>query len=288
MKKKILFLAAGALFFGINAKAQLQDEKNVTITMDLQPILQLNMQGPDQIDFTFDQISKYYSGITKYGVTTLKVSASVSFDLWAAGLSQGEVAADPNFLWDNPMQYAAASGGLNTLPLTALELHQFPVNPAIAPCALAAGPAVALSSDYDQPFQAVGALTGNNCIYTPSNATPYLPPGSTAVAVTSEKYIAGASSNTAGCQVQGGTYLQQAMVAGVPATAGYYFVMDYRLLPNLPANFPFHIPNNNTNKTANYMTNADLSVAATLDVLPAYIQPGVYTMYVKYILAQDQ
>ena len=40
--------------------AQLQDEKNVTITMDLQPILQLNMTTADQVNFVFDDIASYY------------------------------------------------------------------------------------------------------------------------------------------------------------------------------------------------------------------------------------
>ena len=54
--KKILFGAAILAAMGIssNANAQLVDESNVTITMDLQPILQLNMTGPSNIDFIFD------------------------------------------------------------------------------------------------------------------------------------------------------------------------------------------------------------------------------------------
>ncbi|MBP6304311.1 MAG: hypothetical protein KA501_13110, partial [Bacteroidia bacterium] len=59
--------------------AQLQDEKNVTITMDLQPILQLNMTTADQVNFVFDDIASYYGGIIRYGATTLKVSASVTW-----------------------------------------------------------------------------------------------------------------------------------------------------------------------------------------------------------------
>jgi hypothetical protein len=58
MKKVVICAAA---FLAITAMAnksfaQLQDEKNVTITMDLQPILQLDMSTPDQIDFVFDDI----------------------------------------------------------------------------------------------------------------------------------------------------------------------------------------------------------------------------------------
>ncbi len=66
MKK--IFLSVFALcFFGMSTFAQLIDEKNVTVTMDLQPVLQLNMTTPDQVDFTFDNIPSYFSGIIKYG-----------------------------------------------------------------------------------------------------------------------------------------------------------------------------------------------------------------------------
>ena len=56
--KKIIFIAvvAAGSILASNSYAQLIDEKNVTITMDLQPILQLNMTTPDQIDFVFDEI----------------------------------------------------------------------------------------------------------------------------------------------------------------------------------------------------------------------------------------
>jgi hypothetical protein len=282
-------LALGAIVVSHAAFAQLQEEKNVTITMDLQPILQLKMEGPDQLDFTFDEINEYYAGIVKYGATVLKVSSTVSFDLWAAGLSQGQ---EGSFLWDNPVEYAAPlltglTGSVDEIPLTALELRQFPANPSVAGgCAST----VALSSDYSAPFQPItipGTSTmsaGNNSIYCPAPGTPYTAPTSTAVAGTSEKYIAGGSTRDANCSVIGGSYL----IGGLnPNTSSYRYVMDYRILPNLPVTFPAHFPANATNLTAPYVTNAD-GASGLLANGSVYANPGVYTMYVKYILAQDQ
>ena len=283
LKKAIL--ALGAIVASNVAFAQLQEEKNVTITMDLQPILQLKMEGPDQLDFTFDEINEYYAGIVKYGATVLKVSSTVSFDLWAAGLSQGQ---EGNFLWDNPVEYATPTpASVDEIPLTALELRQFPANPSVA---AACATTVAQSSDYSTPFQPVvtpgtSVMTGaNNSVYCPTPASPYTSPTSTAVATTSEKYIAGGTGTAANCSVLGGSYLIGNQNAN---SSAYRYVLDYRILPNLPVTFPAHLAANAVNTTAPYVTNAD--GATTLSANGAvYANPGVYTMYVKYILAQDQ
>jgi len=101
MKKVILSIAVvSAILAGTNAKAQLIDEQNVTVTMDLQPILQLNMNGSQNVDFVFDQISEYVGGITQYGATNLQVSSSVSWDLYAAGFSSAAVGSS-GLIWDN-------------------------------------------------------------------------------------------------------------------------------------------------------------------------------------------
>ncbi|MFN7312193.1 MAG: hypothetical protein ACK5UI_01820 [Bacteroidota bacterium] len=286
-KLRKVFMALGAVVLTNGAFAQLQDEKNVTITMDLQPILQLKMEGPDQLDFTFDEINEYYAGIVKYGATILKVSATVSFDLWAAGLSQGQ---EGNFLWDNPVEYASATGATDDIPLTALELRQFPGNPSIGTCLTT----VAASSDYSTVFQpittaATSTMTpGNNNIYCPNPTTPYTSPTSTNAAGTSEKYIAGGTGTGAGCSIAGGSYILNSNAN----TSDYRYVIDYRILPNLPVTFPAHMrvapnPVNATNATAPYMIAADGATTLTGDGA-TYAQPGVYTMYVKYILAQDQ
>ena len=125
MKSRFLIFAVLALVMGLQQGlfAQLQDEKSVTITMDLQPILQLDMETADQIEFVFDDIKDYYAGITKYGATILKVSSTVSWDLYAVGRSNGTIGAE---FWDQVIDYGSGTGtnAIDELPLSAVELHQ--------------------------------------------------------------------------------------------------------------------------------------------------------------------
>lgn len=298
--KKLLLLST-ATMIAASSFGQLVDEKNVTVTMDLQPVLQLSMQGPDQFDFTFDNINSYYAGITKYGANILRVSASVSFDLWAVGLS-----TQTDYLWDNVVSYSGGGGNLSmaTLPITALELHQFPENPSVTAGGLCGfgGAAYIANNSYSTAFAAYDAMnnamvagSANNCIFTTPNANPYLPPADVAVG-SEEKYISGAATDVAGCQTAAGSYLTEAFAAGVPATAGYFFIMDYRLLPGLPVTFPAQFPTNTANGGAGSSIETANAAAPTFSALstlgdpaePDYVAPGVYTMYIKYILAEDQ
>lgn len=317
--KKLTKMSAvvAAMAIAGSSFAQLQDEQDVTITMDLQPILQLKMEGPDQIDFTFDEINKYYTGVTKTGANILKVSASVSFDLWAVGLSTGSLgaAAANAYLWDNPVTYgnntALAGNANNRIALTALELHQYPANPVTA--VTCAADYTNVEGDYSAQFAPYdfqngdfgnnvtnGSALGNNTIFCTLPTAPYLRPTSSAAATASEKYIAGASTTTAGCQVNAGSYLfgsfntagavQNSTSASVsPQTVGgYYFVMDYRILPGLPAKFPSTVPANNVNSTAAYLVAADgAQNVNSVTGANVFAAPGVYTMFVKYVLAED-
>ena len=229
------------------SKAQLVDEQNVTVTMDLQPILQLEMSGPQNIDFVFDNVASYAGGITKYGVTQLRVSASVSWDLYAVGYSSQGTNMDVQVEYGN----SGDPNAVTTIPCTALELRQDRANP------LNAG--ATAFADYSSPF--LTAPIGQNNIYV--SATPYVRP---AVA---EKYIAG-GTGTADF-VGGGSYLTTtAPLTG--AGSDYWYTIDYRIVPGLPAVFP---------KAA---TNAGVSQAL---VAPNYAQPGVYTMNVKYVLIEN-
>tara|TARA_B110000285_G_scaffold235556_1_gene318041 strand:- start:22 stop:936 length:915 start_codon:yes stop_codon:yes gene_type:complete len=304
MRKIVSLLFAGTLLFG-SANAQILSEQNVTINMDLQPVLQLSIEGPEQIDFNFTEIDQYYAGIVKNGANVLKVSSSVSFDLWAVGLSQGNVAA---LCMDQLIDYqGGGASGLNAIPVTALELHQFPPNPLVtaATATCDAGVAMNLNSDYSANFVAMDNATnlpltntGNNCIYAPVPTTPYIAPQMTGVATAEEKYIAGGDGVLAGCSVVGGSYLTNAMNfndgagppslagTGLPVSPGYYFVMDYRIVPGLPSSFPMHIPASNANSTAATLVAA--AAATNLATPNNYAAPGVYSMYVKYILAEDQ
>ncbi|MFI5220863.1 MAG: hypothetical protein ACHQK8_00950 [Bacteroidia bacterium] len=242
------------------ASAQLKDEKDVTITMDLQPILQLNMSTPSQLDFVFDDINKYYAGITRYAATILKVSSTVNWDLYAIGISNGNVGAG---YWDQQIKYGTggSGGATNKLPLSLVELRQGQVNNN-------ATAATGLFKDYSAVFPPVAAPSGSNSLYVdPANAGT--PP------TTLDKYIAGhaGTTGTGADGVAGGSYL----TAG-GLTSNYYYSIDYRILPGLPAIFPMAF-----NPAAT--TALDL---VTANAAGSYAQPGVYTMNVQYILLEDQ
>ncbi|MFH2142529.1 MAG: hypothetical protein ABIJ97_08915 [Bacteroidota bacterium] len=256
MRKLSLSLAAMAMF-SIFSFGQLIDEKNVTVTLDLQPILQLHMTTADQVDFVFDDIRDYYGGIIKYAATILRVSSSVSWDLYAVGTSQ-----DGTF-WDQQMTYSGGGGvnAISDLPLSLLELHQYEAN--------AYGTSgTGVWVDYNTVFTPADAVVvGQNSIY--ASATPY-----TAPAIT-EKYIQGMAGTAITDGAPGGSYLTQTPAAGT--FSEYYFTIDYRILPGLPAIFPAAGLNDGTAE--------DL---VTTNAAGAYANPGVYTMNVKYILLEDQ
>ena len=264
MKKFILSASVvAAMFAATNAKAQLVDEQNVTVTMDLQPILQLGMNGTQNVDFVFDQIAEYVGGITQYGATNLNVSSTVSWDLYAAGFSSA--AAAGNLLWDNQVVYGGDTdpNSVTTLPLTLLELHQDKGNPN--------GGGGGVDEDYNQPFFSGTTSIGANNVYATS--TPYTRPASAC------KYIAG--GNSTADFVAGGTYLVGASNS-VGFSSNYSYTIDYRIIPGLPAVFP----------RASSATAADGGNNATSNALNAtntalYAQPGVYTMNVKYVLMEN-
>jgi hypothetical protein len=269
-----LFLAC-AFTFG-----QLIDEKNVTVTLDLQPILQLKMETPDQLDFVFDNINSYYSGITKYAATVLKVSATVSWDLYAVGHSQAATR-----FWDQQMDYntTAATGAVPNIPMSALELRQYQANAYDAACFNLTALPVGLWSDYSTALAPREAIVpGQNSVYV--SATPYTTP------LDNEKYIQGmAGTDDAGgppvivCAAPGGSYLSEggitAVGGGGTVVSDFYFTIDYRILPDLPAIFPAAGINDGTAE--------DIATANPL-VVGAYAAPGVYTMNVKYVLIENQ
>jgi len=276
MKKVILSIAVvSAILAGTNAKAQLIDEQNVTVTMDLQPILQLNLNGSQNIDFVFDQISEYVGGITQYGATNLQVSSSVSWDLYAAGFSSAAVGAT-GLVWDNQVVYGEGDGsnGVTTLPLTLLELHQDKDNSSLS----AQGDSGV--GDYFSPFLTSVSSIGANNIYATS--TPYVRPAA------GSKYIAGGNSSSDA--IQGGTYLvlNQAGTS-VGANSLYSYTIDYRIIPGLPAVFPRASLATTDGGNSNDMSAAGTEGAGALNATTTslYARPGVYTMNVKYILIKD-
>ena len=287
MKKiKNKFFLFGILIIASSALAQgpLNAFHEVTLTVEVQPFLQLKMEGPDQIDFTFDEINKYYTGIARYGATTLKVSATVNWDLWAVGLSQGNVGVDNE--WDIMQSYQVNPGAVQTIPLSALELHQTPANPGIGlGCTTLSG----RESDYSSPFAIrtpANTISSNNLIYNQDQVGSYTQPVSDGTfSQMSEKYIAGGLTDdgtNSGCGMPGGSYILETSLTG------YYYVIDYRLVPGLPVRFPAHDIATAGNGLATSVNNAYNNAGGAAGLIAGYAQPGVYTMYVKFILAQDQ
>ena len=261
MRRLLNTLAVAVLAtISVNSYAQFIDEKDVTITMDLQPILQLDMTTPSQIDFVFDDIDDYYAGITKYAATILKVSSTVNWDLYAVGRSNGT--NGPEF-WDQVITYngGGASNAVDDLPLSLVELRQSQVNNG-------ATAATGTFADYSTAFPPVGTHNGANSLYV--NAGTNTPP------TLDDKYIGGhkGATGVGGADfLQGGSYL-----TSTGTTSDYYYAIDYRILPGLPAIFPNAFD-------ADAATAEDL---VTVNGAGSYAQPGVYTMYVQYILLEDQ
>lgn len=257
--KKIGTLVVAAVGMTFAANAQLIDEKDVTVTMDLQPVLQLDMSTPNQLDFVFDEINEYYSGITQYAATILKVSSTVSWDLYAVGRSNGTNGAE---FWDQQIDYGNDNpNAVPNLPLSLLELRQSQPNNGDAAAAGA-------FSDYSQAFSPSGTPSAGNSLYV--NGGTMTPP------TANDKYIGGhfGTSGTPGDDfLPGGSYLTQ-----TGNTSDYYYAIDYRILPGLPAIFP-------NAADADGVLFEDI---VTANAAGSYAEPGVYTMYVQYVLLEDQ
>jgi hypothetical protein len=259
LSKLMLTLLMIAGVFG-TANAQLIDEKDVTVTMDLQPVLQLDMTTANQLEFVFDDINEYYAGITNYAATILKVSSTVSWDLYAVGRSSGS--SGSGGFWDQQIDYGSDNtNAIDQLPLSLLELRQSQPNSG-------AGAATGIS-DYSAAFSPNQLASPNNSLFTN-------PDGSITAPTADDKYIGGhaGTSGVAGDDfMPGGSYMTQ-----TGTTSDYYYAMDYRILPGLPAIFP-------NAHSADGTTAQDI---VTTNGAGTYAEPGVYTMYVQYVLLEDQ
>ena len=257
-------LVASAVMISANSFAQIQDEKNVTVTMELVPILQLNMNTPDQVNFVFDEISEYLGGITKYGATILTASSTVSWDLFASGTSARHQSAGGNF-WDPQVAYGTGTTGTDSIPLRALELRQFPDS-------IRNG--FSVQADYGAIFAPTSTPAWTNNIYVSPDGNAYTAPLSGA----EDRYIAG--GNGLAAYVDGGSYLTQGSVGSSGDPNAYYFVIDYRIVPGLPAIFPHA---SNGTGLAGDIVSAGFSVPGQ-----EFGRPGVYTMNVKYLMIENQ
>jgi len=123
--KSKLWVAALTGLLSINvANAQLSDQEYVSVTMDLQGILELNMTTEPQVDFVFNSIQKYQVGITKYNATRLEVNSTVPWDLYVQPSTQ---------FWTQQIAYGAGTNGQGTLPSEILEMQSIQSNAVAAP-----------------------------------------------------------------------------------------------------------------------------------------------------------
>ncbi|MBL4707228.1 MAG: hypothetical protein JKY48_02145 [Flavobacteriales bacterium] len=130
------------------------------------------------------------------------------------------------------------------------------------------GAATGAFSDYNQALSPATTPSAGNSLYV--NGGTNTPP------TANDKYIGGHSgtSGVAGDDfLPGGSYLTQTGI-----TSDYYYAIDYRILPGLPAVFPM----------AADADGATFEDIVTVNGAGAYAEPGVYTMYVQYILLEDQ
>jgi hypothetical protein len=229
------------------------DEEFFTLNIEIPSILTLNAKNNTELDFSFSDLKSYAAGINRYGSTILEVSSNVNWDLIGYATSSRNEAAPGNPYWDVLASYG--TGGSTDIPLNALELHQTPANPTG-------------TGDYSSAFSSTPALSGPNTIEVArGTGTPLAEfPGTLA------KTIAG----DWGVTTAGGGGLSASMTPGsykIPSAdwdmTDFRYVMSYRILPSLPATFP-----NGADAAGVNMT--------------TYARSGVYTMFIKYLLTEDQ
>ena len=125
--------------------------------------------------------------------------------------------------------------------------------------------------DYSTTFSPTGTVSATNSLFVNND-------GSAAPPSVTGKYIAGHAGTTGtNDSMTAGTYLNNSG-AGV-TSSNFYYVMDYRILPGLPAIFP--------NASIDDGTAEDI-VTTAAGTGKEYAEGGVYTMYVQYVLLEDQ
>lgn len=187
------------------------------------------------------------------------MNATVSWDLYAVAKSSGNVGAG---YWDQQIAYGQSGATTtNQIPLSALELRQSTPN-------LYAASAIGTFKDYSAPFPPIASPAGSNSVYVD-------PTGAGAPPTNMHKYIAGhaGASGNGDDGAFGGSYLN----AG-GAGASHFYNIDYRIVPGLPTVFPMAF-----DATGQVQESVDVQKGAGV-----YVQPGVYTMFVEYVLLEDQ
>lgn len=273
--KNVSTLVVLALFsFIATISAQKTDQQGVSIALEMKPILQLEMDSPDLIKFIFDKKSKYFSGITKKGATTLKVTSTVKWDLYAVGRSTGKSPNGSTF-WDQQESYGTSVNSVADIPMSMVEIKQSQPN-------IGTNNTEARFSDYSNEFNDGFRPSAANSLYVSENGTPTPP-------TKAGKYIAGhagISDDIKHGYMNSGSYVS-ANGQGDP----FEYVIDYRILPGFPAIFPNAFSADATvaqNIVSSSNANSVLVGGAAGSGNATYAEPGKYIMYVQYVLLEDQ
>ena len=241
--------------YNFNILFQLYEDGNLapsaqtsfSLEVEILPVLQLKSTTIDKIDFNFTEINNYMNGITQSNKTILEISSNVNWDLLAIGTSVRHQANAADYYWDAASSYTLT--GSTNIPLSALEIFQFPANPC---------PGV---SDYSSAFTNPPTQLNNNNISISSGVLSFaslVATGTDNTRCIAGKYgTQGAPANA----VEPGSYY----VNGAWTQSNYRYSITYRLTPNLPADFQNGMPS---------MTQ------------PA--KAGYYSMQVRYIIIEDQ
>lgn len=272
MFKSLMTLA----FIGLisSANAQKSGQQGVTIGMELKPILQLNMDAPEIIKFIFDKQGQYRNGIVQDAATTIQVTSTVKWDLYAVGRSQG---TSPNgtMYWDQEESFGTSVNSVADLPMSMVELRQRQSNNGTLN-------SNATYTDYSRDFSSNFKPSAANSLYVSNNGTP-TPPNKYG------KYIAGhsgVSDDQKNGYMPAGSYVSDNGIG-----TNFEFTMDYRILPGYPAIFPNAFSADALvaeNLVANANANSVMVGGAAGNGNKAYAEPGVYTMTVQYVLLEDQ
>lgn len=274
--KNVVKLVSSLLFFGMitMSNAQQKSQNGVAIRLEMKPILQLDITSPEQINFVFNNKDAYAKGITKKSATILKVTSTVKWELYAVGRSTGKSPNGKTF-WDQEKSYGSTVNSVADLPLSLLEIKQSRINTA-AEGSLATYPDY--SADFSTPFRS----SAGNSLYVAADGS-ISPPNK------SGKYIAGQSGWSNG---EKNDYMASGSYASNHnSAANFYYEIDYRILPGYPAVFPNAYSADATvaeNIVANANSNTVLAGGAAGNGNQSFAEPGEYSMYVQYVLLEDQ
>lgn len=274
--KTILKFAMSIALFGFIAtiNAQKADQAGVSIALDMKPILQMEMTSPDQINFVFDEKSKYYKGITKEGGTVIKVTSTVKWDLYAVGRSSTKNPNGKTF-WDQQESYESTVNSVANIPMSLLELRQRQPNNG-------ANHSEGMYTDYSQGFKDAFRPNGGNSLYVSENGTP-TPPNKTG------KYIAGHAGISD--DIKNGFMESGSYVSKNGQGDDFLYIIDYRILPGFPAIFP-NAFNSDATVAENIVSSSNASSVlvggAAGNGKATYAEAGAYTMNVQYVLLEDQ